>query len=730
MTTSLPLGRRLAAWPPALGLAGLLAALAGHGAHAWRYFPMLVGDHGWYLQVALRLSRGETLYQDVAWAYGPLPAEALAALFRWLGPDAGWASALNIALTAAILLLTYALLRQLLRPSPALACTAFAALAGPFVGGDLIRGGLYAYTQAIAWGAALSLAAALAALRWLRSRRWGWLLLSAATAAAACLAKPEAAVLAVGACLAALAAGRDRRGAAGWLLAWGGILLAAAAAQASASGWGPLWRGYTGYDQLASGGVWGFPGAHASPRWLFSAAAAWAAALAALASRRQGRWRLPARAAAGLAAAAALAAITPDLFAVSGREALSLVRRAAWGELRFYPVVALQWLAAVPWSALSFVLLWAGWRGRRGGLPPAWWALWACALLANLRYTFTGYAAGPAVAPALAVCWRLWRATAPEPGRRSLLRGWQRAGASPNVRSFGAAQGDTGPATPAQDDAIAQYTPLCHAERVASAKPAAANNQRSSHAGFGASAKPPFGTAHENLAEHPERRAAARSRRMRSGLPRKAASFDFAGTPTPAPLRMLAIFRTSISPGTTACGSRVAGLALAALALINLLAQPFSAGLASNAPRAWLPSALGPVAVADYGSEQVAAVQAQLSGLAPADAPIFAPYWGAGWYLLAGRPNATPCDVAFGGLCATGPEAVRVQAALTDHPPAAVVMPAWVWRPELGTATQAGRAAAIRAGLAPWWDALARAYADATPAGVTEWTVLRREAGK
>ena len=36
-----------------------------------------------------RVSRGETLYRDVAWAYGPLPAPVLAAALRCLGPDAG-----------------------------------------------------------------------------------------------------------------------------------------------------------------------------------------------------------------------------------------------------------------------------------------------------------------------------------------------------------------------------------------------------------------------------------------------------------------------------------------------------------------------------------------------------------------------------------------------------------------------------------------------------------------
>ena len=66
------------------GLVGLLTLVIVHTVWAWRYFPMLLGDQGWYLQVAARLSQGEVLYRDVAWAYGPLPVQFLAALLRAL----------------------------------------------------------------------------------------------------------------------------------------------------------------------------------------------------------------------------------------------------------------------------------------------------------------------------------------------------------------------------------------------------------------------------------------------------------------------------------------------------------------------------------------------------------------------------------------------------------------------------------------------------------------------
>ncbi len=51
-----------AAW---LSLGAILVAMT---AGAWRHFPMFLGDQGWYLQVAWRVSRGEVLYRDVAWA--------------------------------------------------------------------------------------------------------------------------------------------------------------------------------------------------------------------------------------------------------------------------------------------------------------------------------------------------------------------------------------------------------------------------------------------------------------------------------------------------------------------------------------------------------------------------------------------------------------------------------------------------------------------------------------
>ena len=114
---------------------------------------------------------------------------------------------------------------------------------------------------------------------------------------------------------------------------------------------------------------------------------------------------------AGLAGLSVAALIAPDLLGTSGREVLAGLRAGAWPAVRVAPAILLQWLAAAPWGLLFWVLLWAGWAARRKDAPPAWWGLWAFALLANLRYVPTGYANGFAVAPALAALW--WLAAGP-----------------------------------------------------------------------------------------------------------------------------------------------------------------------------------------------------------------------------------------------------------------------------------------------------------------------------
>ena len=146
-------------------------------------------------------------------------------------------------------------------------------------------------------------------------------------------------------------------------------------------------------------------------RWLASVYVFGLALLAYAAGRARPRWRVASYLLAGLAGLSVAALIAPDLLGMSGREVLAGLRAGAWPAVRVAPAILLQWLAAAPWGLLFWVLLWAGWAARRKDAPPAWWGLWAFALLANLRYVPTGYANGFAVAPALAALW--WLAAGP-----------------------------------------------------------------------------------------------------------------------------------------------------------------------------------------------------------------------------------------------------------------------------------------------------------------------------
>lgn len=388
-----------------LSLALLLALVAVQTARYWRYFPMLIGDQGWFLQVAARLSQGETLYSDVIWAYGPLSAQALAWLFRAAGPDAGLATLINGLLAAASLLFIYAAVRSLLPPLDALVVVAFAAVTGGHMAGDLIRQHLLAYNQSVSWGMAASLGALAAALRWRQTQRWPWLGLAGAATGLAALAKPEfgATAVAVVAVL-LLSSHAPARAWLGWLAAAGLVAALSFAWQASASGWQALWRGYTGYDMVAQGAFWGSE--LGSKRWLASVAAFWLAiALFWLGWRRAHRWRW-------LWYAGAVASLGLGFLAVASAVALRFAPQAALGEIswRWWVSGVLQWLVAAPWALLTPLLLGAAWLGRRYHAPPAWWTLWSFTLLANLRLLLLGYSSGVAIAPALAVF--AWLATA------------------------------------------------------------------------------------------------------------------------------------------------------------------------------------------------------------------------------------------------------------------------------------------------------------------------------
>lgn len=386
-------------------MALLLLAVIGSIVAGWRYFPGFIGDHAWYLQVALRLSQGEILYRDVAWAYGPLPAQALAAFFRWLGPDAGWASLINGTLTVFAVLLTYTVTHSLLTSIEALIVTAFATLAGPSVWGGLFHIQYYSYTQAIAWGAVLSLAALAAALRWQRTRHATWLGLAGAATGLAILSKPEFGLTALGASAVAIASSRGNRRAWAAFLAGSALTVVAGfGIQAGAAGWRPLARGVMGYNQVSDRQslLWGL--SLGNRRLLIGGYAFWIAVAAFWAGRHWPRWRLWCTILAGLAGLAVVAVAVSYLLDLTGRSFWSLLSQDGAAPIAVTPA-NLLFLVALPWAPLVPLLLAAGWLARRRSLAPAWWALWTYALLSNLRLVLTGYASGLAVAPALAVLW-------------------------------------------------------------------------------------------------------------------------------------------------------------------------------------------------------------------------------------------------------------------------------------------------------------------------------------
>ncbi len=401
-----------------LALLLLLALVAVQTMRYWQYFPMFIGDQGWFLQVAARLSQGETLYSDVIWAYGPLSAQALAALFRLWGPNAGLATLINGLLAAASLLFIYSAVRSLLRPPDALIVVVFAAVTGGHMAGDLIRQHLLVYNQSVSWGLAASLGALAAALRWhgTRRSRYGglldrrWLALAGAATGLAFLAKPEFGVTALAAVAMLLASSRaPGRAWLTWLAVAGLVAALGFAWQARASGWHALWRGYTGYDMAAQGAFWGSD--LGAKRWLASVAAFWLAVVLLWLGWRRGRW------ARGLLTIGALASLAVGAALVASVVAQRFGPQVALAQIswRWWLSGIVQWLMAAPWALLTPLLLAAAWLGRRYQAPPPWWALWTFALLANLRLLLLGFSSGAAIAPSLALF--AWLAAARHSGQ-------------------------------------------------------------------------------------------------------------------------------------------------------------------------------------------------------------------------------------------------------------------------------------------------------------------------
>jgi hypothetical protein len=165
---------------------------------------------------------------------------------------------------------------------------------------------------------------------------------------------------------------------------------------------------------------------------------------------------------------------------------------------------------------------------------------------------------------------------------------------------------------------------------------------------------------------------------------------------------------------------RLALTLLAVAAIANLAAQATGGSLYFNAPRAWVQTAVGQVAIPAIYARDATAIQTVLRESVPAGRPIVALGWGAAWYLLADRPNPTLFDIAFPGLGTTGPEAIAVRAALDRNPPLAVI---GVPR----TLQAAAAASPPPGGALGWWAAESVSYEDRTPADARYWAVWVRK---
>jgi hypothetical protein len=356
-----------------------------------RYVGSLVQDQGWNLRVAERLASGEVLYVDVAWAYGPLPVEILALLFR-LSPSVLWSDAVHAGLAAVALAASFLAVRPLVGGRAAGAIVLVCAVVGVPI--DLVTYQVIPYTSAVAWGSAMSLVALAAALFWRQSELRVWFAAASLAAALAVLSKPE---FGLAAAATVISAGlmRSRR----WgLLAAGSIVLIILAGVASTVGpasWSDralVWRGYTGYDLVARGTV----PLHGSWRVLAGGFSVGVILLiAAGAGRRQ-----------------------PALKAIAAILGVGVISLVAWYGDR--PGSLTRGLTSSLAVTTLLLLIWVGWRARGEQAGGTFWLLVLFSLLVNARFLPMGSFCPTALAPTAAIAISSLRRGSVEALRRSM----------------------------------------------------------------------------------------------------------------------------------------------------------------------------------------------------------------------------------------------------------------------------------------------------------------------
>jgi 4-amino-4-deoxy-L-arabinose transferase-like glycosyltransferase len=155
-----------------LSLAGLLAAML---LGTWQRWTQPIIDHGREMNLPARLLAGEQLYSDVQFLYGPFAPYFNAALYRVCGVRLTTLHASGAVCAALVLLLTYWLARQLTSEGEAALA---AALTLVLCAVKATANYVSPYAYAALYGLVFALFALACAVRWLQSRRDGWLCLA------------------------------------------------------------------------------------------------------------------------------------------------------------------------------------------------------------------------------------------------------------------------------------------------------------------------------------------------------------------------------------------------------------------------------------------------------------------------------------------------------------------------------------------------------------------------
>lgn len=205
----MPADTGLSRWASPLALLLAAAALA---ARSWRKWPDAIVDYGQQLYVAWRLAEGEVLYRDVAYFHGPLSSYLHAAVMRLGGVSLLSLVFFNLVVTAALVVLLYALLSAL--ASRLAATAAGLVFVTVFAFAQYLRIGNYnyvcPYTYEITHGVVLALAAVFAWTLYLRHGRTRWLVAAGVALGLVFLTKAEVFLATALALAAGVAAGHRR----------------------------------------------------------------------------------------------------------------------------------------------------------------------------------------------------------------------------------------------------------------------------------------------------------------------------------------------------------------------------------------------------------------------------------------------------------------------------------------------------------------------------------------